>query len=105
MYPRGYTSPTTEIRATAQFLAWLDGLRDVQAKGRVQFRIERLAAGNPGDFKGVGGGVLELRIPYGPGYRVYYIRRGPALIILLAGGDKHGQAADIALARRLAVNL
>ncbi len=105
MYPRGYTSEVSELRATAQFLDWLDRLRDVEARGRIQSRIERLAKGNLGDVKFVGGGVLELRIPYGPGYRVYFVKRGESLVILLAGGDKRSQTADIALARRLAVNL
>lgn len=105
MYPRGYTSGVSELRASAQFLDWLDRLRDVEARGRIQSRIERLAKGNLGDVKFVGGGVLELRIPYGPGYRVYFVKRGESLVILLAGGDKRSQTADIALARRLAVNL
>ena len=71
----------------------------------VQVRIERLAAGNSGDVKAVGGGVSELRIDYGPGYRVYFTKRGRELVILLAGGDKSTQAADIKIALRLARNL
>lgn len=81
-----------EIRKTDVFAQWLDGLRDIQARARVQARIERLAAGNSGDVEPVGEGVSELRINYGPGYRVYFKKRGRELIILLAGGDKSTQA-------------
>ena len=77
-----------QIRKTDVFAAWLDGLRDIQGRARIQARIERLAAGNPGDVEPVGEGVSELRVNYGPGYRVYFKRRGQELIILLAGGDK-----------------
>ena len=91
-----------EIRKTDVFAQWLDGLRDIQARARVQARIERLSAGNPGDAKPVGEGVSELRIDYGPGYRVYYKGCGRDLIILLAGGDKRKQARDIQNALRMA---
>jgi putative addiction module killer protein len=94
-----------EIRKTDTYAKWLDGLRDIHARARVQARVERLATGNPGDVKPVGAGVSELRIDYGPGYRVYYTMRGRSLIILLAGGDKRTQAADIKTALRLAHNL
>ena len=94
-----------EIRKTAHFAQWLDDLRDLRARARVQARIERLAAGNPGDVEPVGEGVSELRISYGPGYRVYFRKRGQELIILLAGGDKATQANDIKAALRLARNL
>ncbi|MCC7069885.1 MAG: type II toxin-antitoxin system RelE/ParE family toxin [Deltaproteobacteria bacterium] len=94
-----------EIRKSAEFAAWLDDLRDLRGRARVQARIERLAAGNPGDVKPVGQGVSELRIDYGPGYRVYFVRKGRTLIVLLAGGDKTTQAADIKTALRLARNL
>ena len=94
-----------EIRKTDLFVQWLDSLADIQARARVQARIERLEAGNPGDVEPVGEGVSELRINYGPGYRVYFKRRGRALIILLAGGDKSTQAKDIKAALRLARNL
>jgi putative addiction module killer protein len=94
-----------EIRKTETFVKWLDGLRDIKARSRVLVRIERLAAGNPGDVKPVGEGVSELRIDYGPGYRVYFVKRGQAVIILLAGGDKSTQAKDIRTAIRLAQNL
>ncbi len=94
-----------EIRKTNLFAHWLDGLRDIQARARVQARIARLALGNPGDAEPVGEGVSELRINYGPGYRVYFKQRGRELIILLAGGDKRTQAKDIKTALRLARNL
>lgn len=94
-----------EIRKTEVFALWLDGLRDIQARARIQARIERLAAGNPGDVKPVGEGVSELRINHGPGYRVYFKQRGRQLIILLAGGDKSTQARDINAALHLARNL
>ncbi len=94
-----------EIRRTDAFAEWLDGLRDIQARARVQARVERLAIGNPGDIEPVGEGVSELRINHGPGYRVYFKQRGRELIILLAGGDKSTQAKDIKAALRLARNL
>jgi len=94
-----------EIRKTELFATWLDNLRDIQAKARVLVRIERLASGNAGDVKPVGEGVSEMRIDYGPGYRVYFIQRGSELIILLAGGDKSSQSRDIKTAVRLAQNL
>lgn len=94
-----------EVRKTAVFSEWLDGLRDIRARARVQARIERFAAGNPGDVEPVGEGVSELRIDYGPGYRVYFKQRRRELIILLAGGDKSTQAKDIKAALRLARNL
>ena len=94
-----------EIRKTGAFADWLDSLHDIQARARVQARIERLAAGNPGDVKPVGEGVSELRINYGPGYRVYFKKRGRQLIILLAGGDKSSQPKDIKSALRLARHL
>ena len=94
-----------EVRKTEVFARWLDGLRDIQGRARVQVRIERLAAGNAGDIKPVGEGVSELRIDYGPGYRVYFVRRGRKVIVLLAGGDKSTQAADIKASLTLARSL
>ena len=94
-----------EIRKTEVYAKWLDGLPDIQARARILVRVERLAAGNPGDVKPVGEGVSELRIDYGPGYRVYYKKQGQEVVILLAGGDKHNQASDIKAALRLARNL
>jgi len=80
-------------------------LHDIRARARIQARIERLAAGNPGDFKALGEGALELRIDYGPGYRVYYKKHGQKVVILLAGGVESTQAKDIKTALRLAQNL
>ena len=94
-----------EIRKTDTYAEWLDGLRDIHARARVMARVERLAAGNPGDVKAVGEGGSELRIDYGPGYRVYFTMRGRTVIILLAGGDKRTQSTDIKTALRLARNL
>ena len=94
-----------EIRKTEIFAKWLDGLNDIRARARVLARIERLASGNPGDVASVGQGVSELRIDYGPGYRVYYKQFGEFLVILLAGGDKQTQTRDIKTALRLARNL
>ena len=94
-----------KIRKTETYVRWLDGLRDIRARAKVLARIERLAAGNPGDVSPVGEGVSELRIDYGPGYRVYYTLRRREIVILLAGGDKRTQAADIKKALSLARNL
>ena len=94
-----------EIRKTDIYAQWIDSLRDLHARARIQVRIERLAAGNPGDVKAVGDGVSELRIDVGPGYRVYFTKRGREVVILLAGGDKSTQSADIKIALRLARNL
>jgi len=94
-----------QIRTTEVFTKWLDDLGDIRARARVQVRIERLAAGHAGDVKPVGEGVCELRIDYGPGYRVYFKKRGHDVVILLAGGDKRTQTGDIKTALRLARNL
>lgn len=94
-----------EIRKTKTFAKWLDGLRDMRARARVQVRIERLGTGNAGDAKSVGEGVSEMRLDYGPGYRVYFTKRGSEVIVLLAGGDKRTQDADIRTALRLARSL
>jgi len=94
-----------EIRKTEAFAGWLDALLGLRARARIQARIERLAGGNPGDVRPVGEDVSELRIDYGPGYRVYFKKRGRQMIILLAGGDKDSQAKDIRVALRLARNL
>ena len=92
-----------EVRQTPEYAAWVKGLRDIRARARINARVRRLSLGNFGDVKTVGGGVSELRIDYGPGYRVYLIQRGAALVILLAGGDKSRQSADIARAREVAM--
>ena len=94
-----------DVRKTEVYARWLDGLRDVRARARVLVRVERLAAGNPGDMRPVGEGVSELRIDYGPGYRVYYKKQGRRIVVLLAGGDKRTQSADVKTALRLARNL
>ena len=93
------------IRKTQEFERWLTKLRDDRARAKILLRIERLELGNPGDVASVGDGVSELRIHYGPGYRVYFIQRGAILIVLLCGGDKSTQAADIVDAKRLAQEL
>lgn len=96
-------SPSSvEIRQTPVYVRWFAGLRDERAKARILARVRRLSLGNFGDAKPVGGGVSELRIDYGPGYRIYLARRGDALVLLLTGGDKSRQRADIAKARELA---
>ena len=105
MYPAGYSLFVLEIRKTEVYAQWLDGLRDIHARARIQVRVERLAAGNAGDIKPVGEGVSELRIDYGPGYRVYFAKRGRKVVVLLAGGDKSTQATDIRTSLRLARHL
>lgn len=94
-----------EIRKTTEFATWLDHLIDIQARARVLVRIERLAPGLVGDVKSVGAGISELRIHYGPGYRVYFKHKGREVVILLAGGDRRKQSRDILLAQRLAKSL
>jgi putative addiction module killer protein len=91
-----------EVRQTDLFASWLRKLRDKQARARIQIRVRRLSLGNFGDVKPVGEGVSELRIDYGPGYRVYFQRIGNLLVLLLVGGDKKTQDADIAKAKKLA---
>ena len=94
-----------EVRQTEEYSEWFANLRDKQARARINVRIRRLSLGNPGDVKPVGEGVSELRIDYGPGYRVYFLQRGRELVILLAGGDKRTQQKDIQTALELAINL
>jgi putative addiction module killer protein len=93
------------IKRTDEFSNWLKSLRDNRAKAKILVRIDRLSLGNPGDVAPVGGGVSELRIHHGPGYRVYYVQRGEEIIILLCGGDKGSQQTDIELAKKLASEL
>jgi putative addiction module killer protein len=93
------------IEKTDIFLNWLKSLRDIRAVARIQIRIDRLALGNVGDAKPVGEGVSELRVDYGPGYRVYFAKRGETLVVLLCGGDKRTQNADIAMAQKLVKEL
>lgn len=87
---------------TDHFSDWLRGLKDRRARSRIELRLDRLRLDNPGDVRPVGHGVSELRIPYGPGYRVYYLRRKETVLVLLAGGDKSSQRRDIAKALELA---
>jgi putative addiction module killer protein len=94
-----------EIRQTEAYSNWISSLRDQRAVARIEVRIRRLSLGNPGDVKPVGNGVSELRVNYGPGYRVYFVQRGTTLIVLLCGGDKGTQAADIEKAKALATQL
>lgn len=91
-----------EVRQTDHFARWFERLRDRQARARILVRVRRLSLGNPGDVRPVGEGVSELRIDYGPGYRVYFTARGETVVILLAGGDKRTQARDIRTALELA---
>jgi putative addiction module killer protein len=94
-----------EVRQTETFTSWFDGLRDPKAQAKIVVRIRRAQAGNLADVKPVGEGVSEMRITYGPGYRLYFVQRGETLIILLVGGDKKSQRRDIAKAKELAAGL
>ena len=94
-----------EVRQTDEFTRWFSRLRDNRARARIRARIDRLSEGNPGDARPVGEGVSEMRIDYGPGYRVYYSQRGQRFVMLLAGGDKSNQERDIWLALELAGEL
>ena len=94
-----------EVRQTTRFATWLAGLRDERVRARILKRLDRAGQGNLGDVAAVGGGVSEMRIFYGPGYRVYFVQRGKELIVLLCGGDKSTQGADIEDAKALAKEL
>ena len=94
-----------EVRQTEEFSGWLYRLGDANAVARITGRIRRMEMGNPGDTKSVGQGILEMRIDYGPGYRIYYVHRGARIVILLCGGDKRRQQQDIKQAQRLAETL
>ena len=91
-----------EVRQIEPFIDWFARLRDRGARARITVRIRRLSLGNPGDVRPVGGGVSEMRVDYGPGYRVYFVRRGDTVVVLLCGGDKRTQDRDIARAHGLA---
>lgn len=104
-YPLGYTPVVIEVRQTAEFESWFESLRDREARFRILARIRRLSLGNLGDVQPIGEGVSELRVPCGPGYRVYVNQQGEALIVLLAGGDKSSQKRDIERAKELARGL
>lgn len=90
------------IEQTDTYRHWFKNLRDRQARVRIRVRLRRLEAGHPGDVRHVGGGVMEMRVDYGPGYRVYYCRREQSVVVLLAGGDKGSQVRDIKRAIKLA---
>ena len=94
-----------EVRQTTRFATWLAGLRDERAKARILKRLDRAGQGNLGDVAPVGEGVSEMRIFYGPGYRVYFVQRGSELIVLLCGGDKSTQRSDIDEAKAMAKEL
>jgi len=104
MYPVGYSS-LMRIQMTEVYRDWIDSLKDRTGRARVQVRVDRLAHGNPGNFRALTEGVIELKIDVGPGYRVYYTERAGVLIILLAGGDKSSQTKDIQRAIALARSL
>jgi putative addiction module killer protein len=102
----GYISAVmVEVRQTQEFAGWLHRLRDANAVARIIARIRRMEMGNPGDAKSVGQGILEMRIDYGPGYRIYYVHRGAQVVFLLCGGDKRTQQQDIKRAEKLAETL
>ena len=94
-----------EVRTTARFTKWFRSLKDRRAKARIQARIDRVEMGHFGDAAPVGEGVSELRISYGPGYRVYFVQKDAVVVILLSGGDKSSQKADIAKAKEIARQL
>ncbi|HAR49105.1 addiction module antitoxin RelB [Smithella sp. SCADC] len=94
-----------EIRQTEYFIKWFEKLKDRKARARIAIRIRRVSLGNLGDAKPVGDGISELRIDYGPGYRVYFTQRNDQLIILIAGGDKTTQVSDIQKAKKLALEI
>jgi putative addiction module killer protein len=97
----GYSLAMIEIRQTEHYAKWFSSLRDKTAQAKITIRIRRLSMGNAGDVKPIGGGLSELRIDYGGGYRIYFVQRGESWVILLAGGDKSTQAKDIKLAHEL----
>lgn len=100
-----YTLAMFTVIESEEFRTWFLGMRDLNAQARIGARIRRAAQGNLGDAKSVGAGVSEMRIDYGPGYRVYFTRRGPLVILLLCGGDKRTQSADIKRAKKMVAEL
>ena len=94
-----------EVQKTDEFDEWLSGLADQKAQAKIVSRIERLGFGNPGDVKPVGAGISEMRVPYGPGYRVYFKQTGRIVILLLCGGDKSTQEKHIKRAKQIAAEL
>ena len=105
VYPVEYNTVMVEIRQTEVYARWFSRLRDREARARIDVRIRRLSLGNPGDVMPVGEGVSEIRIDYGPGYRVYFVQRSETLVVLLNGGDKDSQERDIPWALELARGL
>ena len=105
MYPVGYTVPVYQIRQTSIFAKWLASLRDAKGKARILARLESCRLGHLGDTKAVGGGIKELRIHSGPGYRVYFVQRRKVVLLLLCGGSKSSQPRDIERAKRLLAEL
>jgi putative addiction module killer protein len=97
-----YIHAVVEVVQSATFAKWLSKLADRRARARVQVRIDRLALSNPGDVKAVGKGISEMRIDHGPGYRIYFLQRGPTIVVLLCGGTKRNQQADIRRAIEIA---
>jgi putative addiction module killer protein len=94
-----------EVQKTEEFDIWLSGLVDQKAQAKIASRIERLGLGNPGDVKPVGGGVSEMQVPYGPGYRVYFKQTDKTIVLLLCGGNKSAQQQDIKRAKEIAAGL
>ena len=104
MYPMGYI-PHMVVEETEVYREWINSLEDLACRSRIQVRVDRLAHGNPGSHRNLTQGISELKIDFGPGYRVYYSKRGDRLLILLAGGDKSTQRKDIEMAIHLAKNV
>ena len=105
MYPIGYTEVMYTVRQTEEFVAWLDDLKDKRAQVRIAARLRQVEAGNLGDWQPIEGDVSELRVDFGPGYRLYFIRRGRIIIVMLNAGDKSSQKRDIRRALKLAAEL
>lgn len=105
MYPIGYNLLVFTIRQTEEFVAWLDELKDKRAQIRIAARLRQAEAGNLGDWRPIEGDVSEMRVDYGPGYRLYFTRRGRIIVIILSAGDKSSQKRDIRRALKLAAEL
>ena len=104
-YPYGYTLPVFVVRQTEAFVAWLDSLKDKRAQVRIAARLRQAEAGNLGDWQPTEGDLSEMRVHYGPGYRLYFVRRGRVIIVILSGGDKSTQKRDIRRALKLSSEL
>ena len=105
MYPIGHNQPKFTVRQTEEFVVWLDGLDDQRAQIRIAARLRQAEAGNLGDWQPVEGEVSEMRVHYGPGYRLYFVRRGRFIVIMLNAGDKSSQKRDIRRALKLATQI